>query len=267
MVPGAVDVLPLNVQLIVLPPLMSTQVSVSVGPVTPKFATAPVAGTGVTASVADADDPLYEAVTAAETVSVTTRVAIVNVALNDPAGTVTFVATVNGSPADREITAPPAGAGTVSVTVALIPFPPITVGALNDRVDTLAAAVTARAGDCLLVPSSDAVIVTVPAATAVIWAVPVALPAGIVSAAGTVAIAELLLDSATLTPLAGAAPVSVTVAWSTLPAATLAALRVTLDKAGDELGPVVDEFDVQDVTPSSSASIMVFSSHRQHPGD
>lgn len=57
-VPGAVDVLPLNVQLIVRPLLVSTHVSVSNGPVTPKFATASVGvGSGVTDSVADAADP------------------------------------------------------------------------------------------------------------------------------------------------------------------------------------------------------------------
>jgi hypothetical protein len=57
-VPGAVDVLPLNVQLSVLPLLLSVQVSVSVGPVTPKLAAATVGR--VTESTADADAPPYE---------------------------------------------------------------------------------------------------------------------------------------------------------------------------------------------------------------
>ena len=55
MVPGAVDVLPLNVQLSVLPLFVSVQVSVSDGPVTPKFAVATVGR--VTKSTADADAP------------------------------------------------------------------------------------------------------------------------------------------------------------------------------------------------------------------
>jgi hypothetical protein len=40
MVPGAVEVLPLNVQSSVLPPFVNVQVFVSVGPVTPKLAVA-----------------------------------------------------------------------------------------------------------------------------------------------------------------------------------------------------------------------------------
>jgi hypothetical protein len=57
--PGAVDELPLNVQLIVLPLFVSAQVSVRNGPVTPKLAVAPIGGPGgVTESVAEADVPL-----------------------------------------------------------------------------------------------------------------------------------------------------------------------------------------------------------------
>lgn len=52
--PGAVEVLPLNVQLSVLPLLVSVQVSVSVGPLTPKLAVAAVGGVTESAAVADA---------------------------------------------------------------------------------------------------------------------------------------------------------------------------------------------------------------------
>ena len=55
MVPGATDVLPLNVQLRVLPLFVIVHVSDSVGPVTPKFAIAIV--DFVTERVADADVP------------------------------------------------------------------------------------------------------------------------------------------------------------------------------------------------------------------
>ena len=55
MVPGAVDVLPLNVQLSVLPLFVNVHVSDSVGPVTPKLAVATVGR--VTASAAEADAP------------------------------------------------------------------------------------------------------------------------------------------------------------------------------------------------------------------
>ena len=55
MVPGAVDVLPSNVQLSVLPLSAIVQVSVCDGPLTPKLAVATVGR--VTESVADADVP------------------------------------------------------------------------------------------------------------------------------------------------------------------------------------------------------------------
>src|ERR1700730_7883830 len=58
MVPGAVEVLPLNVQSSVLPPLVIVQVSVSDGPETPKFAIATVGR--VTESTVDAEAPPYE---------------------------------------------------------------------------------------------------------------------------------------------------------------------------------------------------------------
>jgi len=54
-VPGATEVLPLKVQLMVLPLLPIVHVSLSFGPVTPKFAAA-VVGL-VTESDADADPP------------------------------------------------------------------------------------------------------------------------------------------------------------------------------------------------------------------
>ena len=55
MVPGAVDVLPLNVQSSVLPLFVNVQVSDSVGPVTPKLAVATVGR--VTESTTEAEVP------------------------------------------------------------------------------------------------------------------------------------------------------------------------------------------------------------------
>jgi hypothetical protein len=55
MFPGAVEVLPFNVQFSVLPPLVIVQVSDSVVPVTPKFAVATVGL--VTDTDADEDAP------------------------------------------------------------------------------------------------------------------------------------------------------------------------------------------------------------------
>src|SRR5579864_2015234 len=123
-VPGAEDVLPLKVQSSVFPPLVNVQVSVSVGPVTPKLAVATVGG--VTESDADADVPPYEPVIVPAIVPPTALVETENVALTAPAVTVTLAGTVSGSPADNATTAPPAGAGAVSAATPVTVLPPTT---------------------------------------------------------------------------------------------------------------------------------------------
>ncbi len=236
MVPGAVEVLPLNVQLMVLPPLPSAQVSVSVAPVTPKLAVATVGG--VTESTADFESPPYDPVMVAETVPPTARVKAEKVALVEPASTMTVAGKVTGSLADSVTIAPPAGAAPDSVAVPMTASPPTTLPFAR-LIDTSAAlAVTVRAGDCMLLPPIDAVIAAVPADTAVMVKVALDDPAGTVSVAGTVATAALLLASATLAPEDGAAALSVTVPWPLAPAVTLAALNVTDDSA--EVGEVGD---------------------------
>ena len=67
-----------------------------------------------------------------EIVPPTSLVEIVNVALAEPAGTVTLAGTVTGSPADNDTTASPAGAVAVSVTVPVTRFPPTTLDVLNE---------------------------------------------------------------------------------------------------------------------------------------
>ena len=115
MFPGAVEVLPLNVQLSVFPPLAIWQVSDSVGPVTPKFAVATVVL--VTANVADDEPPPKEAVIMAVIVPPTALVVRVKFALSAPANTVTLAGSVTGSLPVYATTAPPDGAKPVSVTV------------------------------------------------------------------------------------------------------------------------------------------------------
>jgi hypothetical protein len=124
-VPGADDVLPLKVQLIVLPPFVNVHVSVSVGPVTPKFAVATVGA--VTESEAVRVAPPYDPVTVTFAAALTTFVVTANVALVAPAGTVTFAATLPGSFADKATTAPPDGAASVSVAVPVSAAPPTTL--------------------------------------------------------------------------------------------------------------------------------------------
>ena len=131
MVPGAVEVLPLNVQLSVLPLFVIVHVSVSVGPETPKFAVATVGR--VTESTADAEAPPYEPLIVAGIVPPTALVEMTNVALAEPAGTVTLAGTVTtGSLPDNDTTAPPAGAAPVSITVPFT-FPPTTLDVLSDN--------------------------------------------------------------------------------------------------------------------------------------
>jgi hypothetical protein len=145
MAPGAVDVLPLNVQLMVLPPLISVQVSVSVGPVTPKFAVAVVGG--VIATTTDAELPSYEPVIVLEIVPPTPRVNAENVVLVAPDGTMTLDGKVIGSPPDSVTTAPAVGAGPESLTVPLIESPPTTLGLATVIATSVTRAVTVSAGD------------------------------------------------------------------------------------------------------------------------
>src|SRR5947209_10199647 len=91
----------------------------------------------------------------------TARVEIVNVALGDPAGTVTLAGTVTGSPPASDTTAPPAGAAAVRVTVPVTDFPPTTLDALTEIEASATRWVTVSVGDWLLLPLSDAVMTAV----------------------------------------------------------------------------------------------------------
>ena len=77
----------------------------------------------------------------------TALVEIVNVALADPAGTVTLAGTVTGSLPDNETTAPPAGAGALSVAVPVTELPPTTLDALSEIAESEDRAVTVSIGD------------------------------------------------------------------------------------------------------------------------
>ena len=66
----------------------------------------------------------------AEIVPPTALVETVNVAVVNPASTVTLAGTVTGSPPDNDTTAPPAGAAPVRVAVPVTESPPTTLDAL-----------------------------------------------------------------------------------------------------------------------------------------
>jgi hypothetical protein len=144
-VPGADDVLPLNVQASVVPPSTSEQVSDSVVPLTPKLAVATPGG--VTARTADRDTPPYAPEIVVDVALLTSRVPRAKVAAVAPAATVTFAATLNGSVVDNTTTAPPEGAAEVSAAVPVTVVPPITEAALRTIDDSAAAAVTVNVAD------------------------------------------------------------------------------------------------------------------------
>lgn len=231
-VPGAVDVVPLNVHLMVLPPLVNLHVSVSVGPVTPKRAVATVGG--VTDSVANAEVPRYVPVTVLDIEPATARVDAVNVALADPAGTVTLAGTITGSLADKDTAAPPAGAAALKPTVPATEVPPTTLVGLSEiEVSTAPTSeVTVSVGDWTVLPLRDALMMVVPADTAAIAIGALEEPGGTTTDDCTVATDGLLLNSETVAPPAGAAAVMLTVPCQLTPAATVATPSATLDTPG-----------------------------------
>jgi hypothetical protein len=239
MFPGAIDVLPLNVQSSVFPPFVNLHVSVSDGPVTPKLAIA-TAGL-VTDRTAEADAPPYEPLMVVDIAPPTSLVVTPNIALAAPAGTVTLAGTVAGSLADNCTTAPPGGAAAVSVAVPVTGLPPTTLDALSDIEAMATDPVTVSVGDWRLLPLSDAVIAAVPAAMAVTVNVAVDEPGWIVTGVWTVATAGLLLVSVTLAALGGDA-MRVTVPCPVAPTTRLGGFNVTPDTARDavvgELGEV-----------------------------
>jgi hypothetical protein len=145
----------------------------------------------------------------------------VNVALVDPDGTVALAGTLTGSPADKAIATPPAGARSLMTTVPVSESPPTTVDALKVTDTTLIAgpAVTVNIGDWRVMPFSDAAMIAFPAETAVTVSAALDSPAAIVAGVCTAATPGLLLDNDTVTPPAGAGDVNVTVPLDVVPAA------------------------------------------------
>jgi len=128
-------------------------------------------------------------------------------------------------------TAPPAGAGPLSVTVfAVVDVPPTTDAGDNVTTDGLGAS-TVKVPGRLTPPYAAEIVTGVLAATAVVVMVnagDTVAPPATVTEAGTVAAAGLLLVSVTTAPPAGAGPFSVTVfAVIGVPPKTDAADKVT----------------------------------------
>lgn len=224
MLPGADEVLALNVQFSVRPSLDISHVSVSVGPVTPKRAVATV-GLAIVI-VADIDAPPYVAVIVADVAPVPVFVEKVNIALVAPAGTTTELAMMIGPVPASVTAAPPFGAGPFSVTMPLALSPSVSDAFARVRLTSVSdAAPVTPSVDCAVAPFSAAEIVALPAVTPVTANVALVAPAAIAIDGGTVATAVLLLESATDVAVV-AVVLRVTVPCVVAPAATVLVAKV-----------------------------------------
>ena len=156
----------------------------------------------------------------------TAWVLIVNVALVAPLGTVTFAGTLAADVflLDSDTTAPPAGAGPVSVTVPVEGLPPTTLdGVTPSELNPAATGATVRGAVRVTPPYTAEIVTAVEPGTGVVVTVNVALvaPAATVALDGTVTADVLSLDSVTTNPPPGAGPLSVTVPVEGLPPTTL----------------------------------------------
>ena len=172
----------------------------------------------------------------------TTLVVTINVAVVAFAGTVTLVGTC---PApllllDSVTTAPPAGAGPVSVTVPVEDAPPNTdVGFIVTELRT--ARFTVNGAVCVA-PYVAEMVSDVFAVTGLLVTVNVAVVAlaATVTLVGTCAAPVLLLDNVTTAPPAGAGPFNVTVPVEVLPPITDEGLMFSeLSVAGVTVKPVL----------------------------
>ena len=162
--------------------------------------------------------------------AVTVVVVTVKVAVVAPAGTVTLAGNVA---ADVLLlvsvtTVPAEGAGPFRVTVPVEEVPPVTLDGLTVS-EVSAGRSTVKVAVLVVLLSTAEIVTEVLADTGVVAIVNVAVvaPAATVTLAGTVAADVLLLVKVTTAPLAGAAPVRVTVPVEDVPPTTLEGLSET----------------------------------------
>ena len=160
----------------------------------------------------------------------TAVVLIPNVAVVDPAGTVTLAGTVAAALLlDNAMGQPPAGAGAFNVTVPVAAYPPLIVDGFTDT-DSNEVVVICRLADWI--PFPLAVICTPPlppTGKVVIVKFAELDPCGTVTVAGTEAISGWLLDNSMVSPPFGAAILKFTVPVLVVPPATEVGLIVTED--------------------------------------
>ena len=155
-----------------------------------------------------------------------------NVAVEDPAETVTEVGTVTAPPLlPRLITAPPVGASELRVKIPVAPLPPMRLVGDTVRLTRVAGSIVRVA--VFDTPSSPAVTVTgvvLGTAEVVIEKFTVLWPAGTVTDVGTVA--DALLDfRVTTAPPVGAIPARVIVPVDDVPPVTVIGFTLTEDRA------------------------------------
>jgi len=188
-------------------------------------------GTGAfTVSVAVCKVLLNVAEIADDVLLATGLVVTANVAVLDPAATVTLEGTVVAAVLllVNVTTAPPLGAGPFNVTVPVEEVPPVTDVGLRPT-ELGAGALTVSPAVCVVLLYVAEIVDDVLLPTAVVVTVNVAVvaPAATVTLAGTVAAPVLLLLSVTAAPPAGAGPFSVTVPVEEVPPVTDVGLRFT----------------------------------------
>jgi hypothetical protein len=182
--------------------------------------------------VTDTDERVAVIVT--DVCEVTVPVVTLNVALVEPAGTVTLAGTVAAASLSESVTAiPPEGAGPVKVTVPVVEEALVPVTVLGLRLtEATVGGLTVRVALADELPKVAPIVAAVAVVTAVvvIWNVAEVAPPATFTELGTVALV-LLLESVTLTPPAGAAAVRVTVPVLPAPPVTDVGETVTLDTA------------------------------------
>jgi hypothetical protein len=184
----------------------------------------------VTVNVAVFVIVLYVAEIATDVLAATGAVVTLNVAVVAFGAIVTLAGTLAAALLllPSVTSAPPAGAGPFSVTVPVDELPPRTdVG--RSLTELRFAAVTVKVAVFVIVPYVAEIATDVLAATGAVVTLNVALVAfgAIVTLAGTLAAAVLLLPSVTSAPPAGAGPFSLTVPVDALPPRTDIGLTVT----------------------------------------